>query len=94
MWGVATLAEEVLANFFDPERISFYVDRDPKKQGTTFLNRPVLSPDALSEESHTVLVNSVDVADDIVAELEAMTPSGGGHTIIRISDLIDNANGR
>ena len=88
-WGVATLAEEVLANFFDPTRIEFFVDRDERKQGATCLGRPILSPETLRGKKRTVLVNSVDVADAIVGEIEAMQPIGGAHEIILIADLID-----
>jgi SAM-dependent methyltransferase len=87
VWGAGSLTDEMLANFFDATRIDFFIDRDPKKHGTTLLGRPVRGPDALGTEPRTVLVNSIDFAAAITADLKAMYPDAN-HRIIPIADLL------
>jgi 2-polyprenyl-3-methyl-5-hydroxy-6-metoxy-1,4-benzoquinol methylase len=88
VWGAGSLAEEVLANFFEPSRIDFFVDRDPGKQGSERLGRPVRGPGALGSEPRTILINSIDFADAIAADIAAIAP-GVAHHLVRIGDLID-----
>jgi SAM-dependent methyltransferase len=88
VWGAGSLAAELLGNFFDRSRIAFFVDRDPAKQGKTCLGRPVLCPEAIGETSRTVLVNSIDFAPAIVADLSNLYPSCS-HRIVLISNLFE-----
>jgi SAM-dependent methyltransferase len=88
VWGAGSLAEEVLANFLDPERIDFFIDRDPRKRGSTCLGRPVFGPEAVRDGARTILINSIDFADAIVADIGAAAP-GVNHRLVRIGDLLD-----
>jgi len=88
IWGAGSLAEEMLANFFDPARISFFVDRDTRKQGGTCLGRPVRDPSALiGKEPVTILANSIDYGPAIATDVAALYP-GAGHRIVQMSDLL------
>ncbi len=91
VWGAGSLAEEILANFFDSTRIDFFIDRDQAKQGTLCLGRPVRGPNSLGQLPRTVLVNSIDFADAIVADIENLS-SQTNHTLVRIGDLIDSGD--
>ena len=86
VWGAGSLAEEILANFFDIDLIDFFVDKNPAKQGQLCLGRPVRAPDALGNEPRTIIVNSIDFAPSIVADIRRLYPASN-HKIVRISDL-------
>jgi hypothetical protein len=87
VWGAGSLTEELLANFFDVSRIAFFIDRDPAKLGSSRLGRPVNGPTALGTTPRTVLINSIDFADAIAADIERQYP-GVSHRLVRISDLL------
>lgn len=87
VWGAGSLAEELLANFFDPARIDFFIDRNPAKLGAEVLGRPVRGPEALGRTPRTVLINSIDFADDIARDIGGLYP-GVPHTLVRIGDLL------
>ena len=87
VWGAGSLVEEILANFFDPEKIAYFVDRDPKKQGGLCLGRPVRSPEALEGETRTILVNSIDYGPVIAADIARMFPTAA-HRVVQMSDLV------
>jgi SAM-dependent methyltransferase len=75
VWGAGSVAQELLANFFDTSRIAFFVDANPDKHGTFCLGARVLPPRALAEEDYSgVLINSVDFAPEIQLELERLVP--------------------
>lgn len=93
VWGAGSLAEEVLANFFDLARIDFFVDRNPSKHGTSCLGLPVLDPEALGAQPRTVLVNSIDFADSIAADIAALYPQTP-HRIVRVAELFTAAEGQ
>lgn len=88
VWGAGSLTDEMLANFFDPARIDYFVDRDPAKQGTTLLGRPVRAPEDIGATPRTVLLNSIDFAPAIAANLQALYPDVG-HRAVPIADLLD-----
>ena len=87
VWGASPLAEELLGNYFDPGRIDFFVDKDSAKQGCTCLGKPIRAPEALGGSPRTVLINSVYLADDIVADLARLYP-GVGHKAVRLKELL------
>ena len=87
VWGAGSLAQELLANFFDVNRIDFFIDRDVAKVGTRCLNRPVRSPIALGHAPRTVLINSIDFRDAIIADIKMVSP-GVPHKFVAIGDLI------
>lgn len=87
VWGAGSLTDEMLANFFDPARIDFFVDRDPAKQGTTLLGRPVRAPEDIGTTPRTVLLNSIDFAPAIAANLKALYPETP-HRAVPIADLL------
>jgi SAM-dependent methyltransferase len=87
VWGAGSLAEEVLANFFDRSKIDFFVDTNPAKQGVEVLGRPVLGPEALGRAPRTVLINSIDFADAIAADIARLYP-GVAHALIKVGDLL------
>lgn len=87
VWGAGSLTDEMLANFFDPTRIDFFIDRDIKKHGTIVLGRPVRGPDALGSRARAVLINSIDFAPAIMADLKVLYPDAN-HRLIPIADLL------
>jgi 2-polyprenyl-3-methyl-5-hydroxy-6-metoxy-1,4-benzoquinol methylase len=87
VWGAGSLVEEVLANFFDPARIAFFVDRDKSKQGKEFLGRPVRAPESLGDSCYTILANSIDYGPAIAADIAHLFPDVR-HKVIQMSDLI------
>ncbi len=88
VWGAGSLTDEMLANFFDPARIDFFIDRDPAKQGTTLLGRPVKAPADLGTTPRTVLLNSIDFAPAIAANVQALYPDTA-HRLVPIAVLLD-----
>ena len=91
VWGAGSLTIELLANFFDPARIDFFIDRDPAKQGSTVLGREVRAPEALGSEPRTILLNSIDFAPAIAADVDRLYP-GTSHRLVPISDLFERRN--
>jgi len=90
VWGAGSLATELLANYLDPQRIAYFVDRNPAIQGSERLGRPVRPPQALiGAEPATILINSIDFAPAIEADIEALMP-GHRHRLIRIGDVIEH----
>jgi SAM-dependent methyltransferase len=87
VWGAGSLAEEVLANFFDVGRIDFFIDRDTAKQGQSCLGRMVRAPESLGKAPRTILVNSIDFADQIVGDITQRFPDVP-HRLVRIGDLL------
>ncbi len=90
VWGAGSLADEVLANYFDPASIDFFIDANPAKVGSTTLGRPVRGPEALGVARRTVLVNSIDFADAITTDIHRLYP-GSNHRLVRVGDLIATA---
>ena len=88
VWGAGSLTDEMLANFFDPARIDYFVDRDPAKQGTVLLGRPVKAPEDIGTTARTVLLNSIDFAPAIAANLKALYPDTP-HRAVPIAALLD-----
>jgi hypothetical protein len=89
-WGAGSLAQELLANFLSPETIDFFVDRDPRKHGTSCLGRPVRSPDVLGDmPPRTILINSIDFGPAIETDINARF-SGHGHELVQIATVIDD----
>lgn len=90
VWGAGSLATELLGNFLAPERIAFFVDKNPAIHGTERLGRPVRPPQSLvNAEPVTILVNSIDFAPMIEADIEKMMP-GHSHRLVRIGDVIEH----
>ena len=89
VWGAGSLVEELLANFFDPRKIEFFIDRDPEKFGAIVLGRPVRAPDSLGKIKRTVLINSIDFADSIIADITSIYPDIS-HRLIKIGDLLEH----
>jgi 2-polyprenyl-3-methyl-5-hydroxy-6-metoxy-1,4-benzoquinol methylase len=87
VWGAGSIADEVLANFFDPARIDFFIDKNPEKQGATLLGRPVKGPQALGDAPRTILLNSIDFSPAIARDITVMHP-GVAHVLIPIGDLL------
>ncbi len=92
VWGAGSLVEELLANFFDPARIDFFVDRNPEKIGSTVLDRPVRAPEFLGKIPRVVLINSIDFADSIISDITNFYPNVP-HRLIKIGDLLENNAG-
>ena len=88
VWGAGSLADELLANFLDPGRIDFFVDGDLGKQGSERLGRPVRGPGALDSRPRTILINSIDFADAIAADIAAVAPNIP-HRVLRVGDLLE-----
>jgi len=89
IWGAGSLASEVIANFFDPERIDYFIDTDPAKQEQMLLGKRVQAPEALGSIPRTVLINSVDFASAIAADLRRLYPDTA-HKLVSVADLLDD----
>jgi 2-polyprenyl-3-methyl-5-hydroxy-6-metoxy-1,4-benzoquinol methylase len=71
VWGAGKMCDEVLAHFFDPSRIEFFVDSDVRKHGSICLGKPIKPLSALVEEpGHVVLINSLEYEDSIKRQIE------------------------
>ena len=89
VWGAGSLAEELIVNYFDTDKIDYFVDRNSEKVGTPCLGRPVRSPESIGEAPRTILVNSIDFADSIAGEIARIFPNNS-HRIVRIGDILDD----
>lgn len=70
VWGAGKMVPEMLAHFFDPAKILFFVDKDTRKHGTLCLGRPVRPPEALlGTPGCTVVINTIEFEDAVRAEL-------------------------
>lgn len=87
VWGADGLVENLLANFFDVARIDVFIDRNAARRNGSCLGRPVRMPDTLGTAPRTILINSVDFADSIAADIARLTP-GVTHRVIRMGDLL------
>lgn len=93
VWGAGSLATELLGNYLEPSRIALFIDRNPAKHGTTLLGRPVHGPEALlGAAPATILINSIDFAPAIEADIAALLP-GHSHHLVRIGDVLDHFRG-
>jgi len=88
VWGAGSLAEEILENFFDPMKIAFFIDRDPRKQGGTCMGRAIRDPSALGNEPRIILANSIDYGPAIAADIKSIYP-GVAHRVVQMSALLD-----
>ena len=90
VWGAGSLATEILANFLDTDRILFFVDRDPAKQGKTCLGRPIHGPEVLRDYAgYPILINSVDFGKSIRQDIEAICKDSKMR-VIDIAELLDS----
>jgi SAM-dependent methyltransferase len=88
VWGAGSLVEELLANFFDPGKIAYFVDRDPRKQDGLALGKPIRPPEALAgENGRTILANSIDYGPAIATDIAVMF-AGAGHKVIQMSEIL------
>ena len=86
VWGAGSVAEEILGNFFDREKIDFFVDKSNSQLGTELLGRPVRGPEALGNDPRTIILASIEFAPAIAADIETLYP-GRGHRLVPISEL-------
>lgn len=71
LWGAGGMTDELLAHYFDPARIAYFVDRDPAKQGSTRLGATVFSPEALrGDPNRVVVINSLEMEPVIRRQIE------------------------
>ena len=89
VWGAGGLADDLLANFFDPARIAFFIDRDVRKQGGLCLGKPVRAPGAVKGAQEVVLIDSIDFADAIAADIDRLREGEPPARMIRIADLLE-----
>lgn len=52
---LGTTIEAAFVSYYLGAHISFFVDENPKKEGTTFQGKPVLHPNQLTDNHHTIL---------------------------------------
>ncbi len=72
IWGAGGMTDELLAHYFDPTRIAYFVDRDASKHGSTRLGAKVCCPDALkSDPNRLVLINSIEMEPLIRRQIDA-----------------------
>jgi len=88
VWGAGCLVQELLSNFFDPRKIAYFVDRDPRKQAGLALGKPIRAPESLAGETGlTILANSIDYGPAIAADIALMFPNAG-HKVIQMSTIV------
>jgi SAM-dependent methyltransferase len=87
VWGAGSLVEELLANFFDASKIAYFIDRDPTKRGAMRLGKPVKGPEDLPTSPITILINSIDFAPSIVADIGRLQPNIA-HRLVPIERLL------
>lgn len=72
VWGAGGVAKELMVPFFDAERITCWVDQDPKKQGHLLHGKPIYPPSVLAGlASSTVLISSLDHAEEIRKRIQS-----------------------
>ena len=87
IWGAGKLSEELLEHYFDLSRISFFVDSNQGKQGSTCLGLPIRDPAVLAQCSDpVVLINSLEFEDSIRRQLKEQFP--GVRRVIGIGELL------
>lgn len=83
------MVDEMLAPYFDPARIAFFVDTDVRKKGSLRLGARVRDPSALETGSRwVVLINSLESESAIRAEIEAHHRATVTR-VIGIAELLD-----
>ena len=89
VWGAGRMVDEMLAPFFDPAQIAFFVDTDVRKQGSLRLGARVRDPSALETGSPwVVLINSLESESAIRAEIAAHHRATVAR-VIGIAELLD-----
>ncbi|MEN3976048.1 class I SAM-dependent methyltransferase [Emcibacter sp. SYSU 3D8] len=88
VWGAGSVALEVLANFLDPAKIDFFIDKNPAKYGSMCLGKLVKAPAALGSTPRTILIASVDFGEEISREILRLYPDAG-HRLILVSEILD-----
>jgi len=89
VWGAGRMVDEMLAHYFDPSQIAFFVDNDTRKHGGIRLGAPVCSPDVLEKGSNwCVLVNSIEMENSIRQEISTRFGARVGR-VIGVSELLD-----
>jgi SAM-dependent methyltransferase len=88
IWGAGGMSQEIIAHFFDLQRIAFFVDRDEKKQGSTCLGLPVNAPEILRQQKgQVVVINSMEYEEPIRRQIESEY-AGCVSRIIGIRELL------
>ena len=88
VWGAGRMADEILAHYFDPARIIFFVDKDHRKHGTQCLGRPVQPLEDLRKHPGcTILINSLEYGDTIKTQIDGAF-SDVHANIITMSDVL------
>jgi SAM-dependent methyltransferase len=91
VWGAGRMVDEILAHYFDPARIAFFVDKDERKHGTQRLGRGVRPLDALHDYPDcTILINSLEYEDVIKAQIDSAFTDVQAK-IIMMSDIVGAA---
>jgi SAM-dependent methyltransferase len=89
VWGAGRMVEELLAHYFDPAHIAFFIDKDEAKQGGWKLGAPVRAPEALAEgDKWTVLINSLEMEQAIRSEID-LRYSAQIARVVSIAELLD-----
>ncbi|BDU75227.1 class I SAM-dependent methyltransferase [Mesoterricola sediminis] len=70
VWGVGVHTRRLLAEgVLDPAHIAAFVDSNPKNQGLTFQDRPVLAPEQLTGRTERILISSMQFERDIFRQI-------------------------
>lgn len=70
VYGAGSHTVELLKIVDFLNSVSCFIDSDSEKQGTIFLGKPVLSPDALPANISLLLISSGDYQDEMYARIE------------------------
>ncbi len=72
IFGAGCFAEKVIDQLKQRFEISFAVDNNVEKQGTYFQGYPVLSPEALLEETNVTIIICIRFPAEVIGQLEKM----------------------
>jgi poly(ribitol-phosphate) beta-N-acetylglucosaminyltransferase len=74
VWGAGQLAVDLVANafFFKSVDVKYFVDSDPSKWGTQFLEKEVRSPETLLDDNYMIVIAAAQYFSSIVESLELL----------------------
>ncbi len=93
VWGAGKMVPEMLAHYFDPSRIAFFVDSDLRKHGTLCMGVPVKPVAALEEQiDSVVLIATIEYESEIRLEIGNRFGATVGR-VIGLGELLSAAPG-
>ncbi len=71
IWGTGTLAIKIINEYSLPiHKDTFFVDNNPSKQGTSFMEKPVKSPCEIKKEKDSIVIIASSYYKEIIKQIE------------------------